>query len=202
MTNNSQDVCDAYNRIIDWFDDARTKTLMEKEYLDLALTYLKSGASILDLGCGTGEPIAKFFIEHGMKVTGIDGSPKMIALCKQRFPEMEWQLSDMRKINLNRKFDAVIAWNSLFHLPRDDQRRMFSFFKQYLNDGGLLLFTSGVKDGEIYGMMDDQSFYHASLNLDEYQKLLTEYGFGLLLHKVEDPDCGEHTVWVAKYMDN
>lgn len=85
-------VCASYEKIVVWYDNARTKTLMEKEYLDLCLKHLKPGTSMLDLGCGTGEPIAKFFIEQGMKITGIDGSSKMIALCKERFPEQQWQV--------------------------------------------------------------------------------------------------------------
>ena len=76
---------------------------------------------------------------------------------------------------------------------------MFAVFKEHLADGGMLLFTSGTKDEEVYGMMDGQSFYHASVGLEEYRKLLAEHGFTVLLHKAEDPECGEHTVWVAKY---
>ncbi len=199
ILNATKDVCASYDKIINWFDNARTKTLMEKEYLDVALSHLKPGASILDLGCGTGEPIAKFFIDHGMKITGIDGSPNMVALCKERFPEQQWQVGDMRHISLGRRFDAILAWDSFFHLPQDAQRRMFSLFKEHIAEGGILIFTSGPKEGEVYGMMDSQSFYHASLSLEEYRKLLAEHGFTVLLHKVEDPDCGEHTVWVAKY---
>lgn len=198
ILNATKDVCAVYDKIIDWFDNARTKTLMEKEYLDLALMHLKPGSHILDLGCGTGEPIAKFFIEHGMKITGIDGSPQMVTLCKERFPEQQWQVGDMRNINLGRKFDAIIAWDSFFHLPQDDQRKMFPLFKEHIAESGILVFTSGPKEGEVYGTMDGQSFYHASLGLEEYQKLLAEHGFTILLNKVEDPDCGEHTVWVAK----
>ncbi len=194
----SKEICANYDKITNWFDNARTKTLMEKEYLDLCLKHLKPGADILDLGCGTGEPIAKFFIENGMKITGIDGSPKMIELCKQRFPQMDWQIGDMRKINLGKKFDAIIAWDSFFHLPSEDQRKMFSIFRQHISPDGTLVFTTGTENGEVYSTMDGHSFYHASLNLEEYRKLLVEHGFNILINKIEDPDCGEHTVWVAK----
>lgn len=121
----------------------------------------------------------------------------MVELCKQRFPKMEWQVTDMRNIKLNRKFDAIIAWDSFFHLPRVDQRRMFSMFKEHLAPGGILVFTTDTENGEVYSTMDGHSFYHASLNLGEYSQLLAEYGFNVLLHKVEDPECGEHTVWVV-----
>lgn len=59
---------------------------MESEYLNLIVNTISSGGSILDLGCGTGEPIAQFFIEKGFKIIGVDGSEKMVELCKKRFP--------------------------------------------------------------------------------------------------------------------
>ena len=51
------------------------KELMESHYLNLILNTIKQG-TVLDLGCGTGEPLAKFFIEKGFKIIGVDGSKK------------------------------------------------------------------------------------------------------------------------------
>lgn len=120
---NKEKVYECYEEIADWFDDARTKTLMESEYLNLIVKSVPAGGSILDLGCGTGEPIAQFFIAQGFKVTGVDGSKKMIELCKTRFPNEHWIVSDMREINLSQKFDVVLAWHSFFHLDQDSQRK-------------------------------------------------------------------------------
>lgn len=70
-----------YDAIIDWFDHHRSKELvMEKFYLDLLQTHIPAKGNVLDVGCGTGEPIAQFLIEHGYQVTGIGASKKMIAL--------------------------------------------------------------------------------------------------------------------------
>ena len=49
-----------------------------------------AGASIFDIGCGSAEPISRYFIEKGYKVTGIDSSPALIGMCKSRFPDQEW----------------------------------------------------------------------------------------------------------------
>lgn len=193
-----KEICQSYDEISTWYDKARTKNLMEKEYLNFVLQHVKPGGSILDLGCGTGEPIAKFFIEHQIHITGIDGAPNMIAQCCERFPKEEWQVADMRTISLNKTFDAVIAWDSFFHLTPYDQRKMFPIFKRHLKEKAILLFTSGPKEGEVYSTMNHHRFYHASLSKEEYQQLLKEHGLTVLLHKVEDPDCGEHTVWVAQ----
>jgi cyclopropane fatty-acyl-phospholipid synthase-like methyltransferase len=195
----SENVCAAYDKIADWFDrTTQTRDLAEKKYLDSVLSYLKPGGRILDLGCGTGVPIAKFFIGHGMNITGVDGSSKMIGFCMERFPAMEWHEADMRTLDLGRTFNAVIAWDSFFHLTHAYQRKMFSIFQKHIVLGGILLFTSGHYEGEVISTMDGQDFYHASLDPEEYRTLLTHHGFKVLLHTVKDEECGEHTVWVAQ----
>lgn len=195
---NKERVYESYEKIVHWFDDARTKTLMEAEYLNLIVKAMPAGGSVLDLGCGTGEPIAQFFIDKGFKVTGVDGSKKMIKLCKSRFPNEQWIISDMREINLNQQFDVVLAWHSFFHLDPDNQRRMFKIFATHIKPGGILAFTSGEDEGEVWSDNGGQMLYHASLSTKEYEKLLSEHLFQVLLHKVRDPECGEATVWVAR----
>lgn len=191
-------VYESYEEIVDWFDNARTKTLMEAEYLSLILKHVPAGGSVLDLGCGTGEPIAQFFINKGFKVTGIDGSKKMIELCKKRYPNEQWIVADMREINLKQQFDIVLAWNSIFHLEQDSQRKMFKIFAAHTKLGGILAFTSGEEEGEIWSDNNGQELYHASLSTNEYHQLLKDASFKVLIHKVRDPDCGEATVWVAQ----
>jgi ubiquinone/menaquinone biosynthesis C-methylase UbiE len=98
-----------YDEISDWFDTHRDKSLMEREYLNFIMQAIPPHSSILDLGCGTGEPIARYFIENDFKVTGVDGSEKMITLCKKRFPTENWIVADMRDIHLKQQFDAILA---------------------------------------------------------------------------------------------
>ncbi|WP_133137052.1 class I SAM-dependent methyltransferase [Legionella rowbothamii] len=188
----------AYEKIVDWFDEARTKTLIEAEYLNLITNSIPAGASILDLGCGTGEPIALFFIEKGFKITGVDGSPKMIKLCRKRFPNEEWLVSDMRELNLNRQFDVILAWHSFFHLDPVSQRAMFQLFAAHIKPNGILAFTSGLDEGEVWANNGGQELYHASLSTSEYECLLNAASFKVLVHKINDPHCGGATVWVAR----
>lgn len=199
---NKEKVYESYEEIVDWFDDARTKTLMESEYLNLIVQSVPANGSVLDLGCGTGEPIAQFFIDNGFKVTGVDGSKKMIDLCKKRFPSERWIVSDMREINLNQKFDVVLAWHSFFHLDHDSQRKMFKIFDAHIKPGGILAFTSGEEEYEVWSDNGGQQLYHASLSTSEYKSLLKIASFKVLIHKVRDPECGEATVWVARKAEN
>lgn len=188
-----------YDEISDWFDAHRSKELiMEKFYLDLLLKYIPSGAKILDVGCGTGEPIAQFLIAQGCELIGIDASEKMIDLCKQRFPNGTWLLADMRTLKLQEKFHAVIAWHSLFHLPHEDQRTTLKLLAAMVEKNGLLIFTSGEEHGEVWSDNGGHDLYHASLSSAEYAQILFNCDFEILVHKVRDVDCGEATVWIAK----
>ncbi|UFH52333.1 trans-aconitate 2-methyltransferase [Spirosoma sp. KNUC1025] len=187
-----------YEDLAEWFDQNRTKQLLEKPYLEALLPDCRSTASVLDLGCGSGEPIARFFVEAGCYVTGVDGAANMIDLCRQRFPDMEWIQADMRGLQLHRTFDAVIAWDSFFHLTHDAQRAMFPVFASHTAAGGRLLFTSGSEHGIAYGIMRDHTVYHASLDSAEYQSLLEANGFEVLQHTLNDVTCGGRTVWLAR----
>jgi len=196
---NKEKVYEAYNEIADWFDSHRNKELvLEKTYLDFIQEHMLENGTILDVGCGTGEPIAKFFIEHGYKVTGVDASIKMIEVCRQRFPAQRWIVSDMRTLKLQEKFNLVIAWHSLFHLPHADQKNVLKLLASYVEKGGLFVFTSGSEYSEEWGKNGGYDLYHASLSIEEYKKILAENNFKILLHKIDDPDCGEATVWIAE----
>lgn len=198
---NKNNVYKNYQRIADWFDANRSRKFFEKSYLDTLISYLNQGAMILDLGCGMGEPIAQYFIKQGFKLVGIDGSSKLIALAKQRFSSATWIVEDMRQITLHQKFDCIVLWHSLFHLSAEDQRKMFAIFAYYLNENGMLLFTSGHEAGEVWSDNGGENLYHASLSADEYKKLLKQYGFELVLHSMQDDNCGGATVWMAKLFE-
>jgi len=171
---------------------------VERGYLDEMLDHLGEYPRILDLGCGSGEPIARFFIEKGYELTGVDAAPAMIGICRQRFPKAHWLVADMRSLDLEVRFDALIAWDSFFHLEPDDQRRMFEVFRAHIAPEGLLLFTSGPHAGEAIGDFYGHALFHASLDPQEYESLLHGAGFTVLRHRSEDPDCGSHTVWLAQ----
>ena len=188
----------AYDGIAEWFDKTRTRELIEKPYLEALAQMLGRGASILDVGCGTGEPILRFFTERQFKVTGVDASAAMIAIARGRLPRARLVVGDMRELALDETFDAAILWHSLFHLRHDDQRAMFGMLARLLNPGGVLMFTSGTEFGETWSDNGGVMLYHASLDQQEYQSLLEANGFEVAQLTVDDPACGGATVWIAR----
>ncbi len=198
MTKSKADVYKVYNKIAKWFDEHRSRDLFEKAWLDKAISLLPNNAQVLDLGCGMGEPIIPYFLSKGLKVTGVDGSEKLLEMARSRFQNVELILSDIRLLRLNKKFDLIIAWHSFFHLSQDDQRAMFKIFIDHLNPKGVLLFTSGEEAGEVWSENGGEELYHASLSIAGYKSILNEKGFTLIDHKVFDPECGEATIWLAQ----
>ena len=190
-----------YDEISEWFDQARDKSLKERGLLEYVLQAVKPEPKVLDLGCGSGQPIADFLIERGADVTGVDGAENMIALCQQRYPEHSWLKFDMRQIDLDQQFDVVLCWDSFFHLTCDDQRAMFDVFQKHLRPSGCLMFSCGSVEGEAWSPMygkDDVQMFHASLNTQEYINLLEQNGFEILRDAQNDADCGGRAYFIAR----
>ncbi|MHA7969920.1 class I SAM-dependent DNA methyltransferase [Rhizobium sp. CAU 1783] len=187
-----------YERHASAFDDIRSKHLFEKPWLDRFAGHLPQGARVLDLGCGSGEPMAADLVARGLSMTGIDSSESLITLCRARFPRETWHVGDMRRLALNQRFDAILAWHSFFHLNAADQRAMFPAFASHAAPGAMLMFTSGPGEGVSIGCFEGEPLHHASLAQDEYRHLLRENGFEVVAHVVEDPACGGATVWLAR----
>ena len=180
-----------------WAAD-RGNTLTEGAWLDRFLAPLPAGGAVLDIGCGSGEPIGRYAVGRGHPVTGVDASPGMIGLCRERLPDQGWRVADMRTLSLGRAFDGLLAWDSFFHLRHEDQRRMFPIFREHAAPGGALMFTSGPGYRVAIGSYRGEPLHHASLDEAEYRALLEANGFGVVAHVVDDPTCGGHTIWLAR----
>jgi SAM-dependent methyltransferase len=195
-------IIDHYERHAQDWDTDRNRHIdpwVDKPWHDRFVAALPAGGSVLDLGCGSGSPVARHLIERGLRVTGVDSSPTLISLCRQRLPAQEWLIGDMRSQELSRQFDGVLAWDSFFHLKPDDQRQMFNVFARHSAPSGVLMFNTGPAHGESVGEYRGDPLYHASLGPDEYTALLDSIGFEIIAHAVEDwKTGGGRTVWLTR----
>ena len=190
-------IIELYRRHAGAWDEARGDRLREAAWLDRFFALMPPGGTVLDLGCGSGRPMARYCIETGHPVTGVDSSPELIALCRERFPDQTWQVADMRTLDLGRRFDGVLAWHSLFHLTPQDQEAMFAVFDAHAAAGAALMFTSGMNRGVAMGRFQGEPLYHASLDPDEYHGLLAAHGFRYRAHEVGQAEAGAAAVWLA-----
>src|SRR5512144_354065 len=166
-------IIDLYQRkALDWIESRGRTGLFEKHWLDRFRALLPPAGPVLDLGCGSAEPIARHLIELGHPFVGVDSSPAMIDACRQHFPKQEWIVADMRALALRRTFSGILACDSFFHLCHEDQRNMFPVFRVHAAPNAALMFTSGPAHGEAIGSFGGEPLYHASLDAAEYRSLL------------------------------
>ena len=141
---------------------------------------LPTGASVLDLGCGTGVPISQVLIERGFKLYGVDASPTIVAAFRARFPGTPVECAAVEQSDFfARSFDGVVAWGLIFLLDPEVQRTLIKKIGRLLQHGGRLLFTAPYETGSFPpDIMTGRPQF--SLGYEEYRKALQAKGLLLL----------------------
>jgi SAM-dependent methyltransferase len=140
---------------------------------------LPGGATVLDLGCGTGVPISLALIERGFKVYGVDASPTMVAAFQARFPTVPVECAAVEESDFfGRTFDGVVAWGLFFLLEADVQRRLVAKIARVLQSGGRLLFTAPSQNCSWADVMTERT--SISLGHEAYRNVLEAEGMSLV----------------------
>ena len=180
----------SYDKIAAKWDDFRKTCDINKcveEFADL----LSEGAVILDAGCGTGVPIAKYLTNRGFSVVGIDPSSEMIKRARAlRLKSARFTQCGFLDFETEEKFDAVIAFDSLWYIPVEDQPKIYEKASSLLKDGGLFMFSHGKEHGSVQGGMFGADFVYFALSLREVESNLKDNGFVI---QREDTDYAEPT---------
>lgn len=122
---------------------------MEQSQLDRLADSVPKGAKILDLGCGTGVPFDKYLVDRGFKLTGVDFASNHIAAARKNVPTATFIESDFSTLDFGtHKFDAIIAFYSIFHILREEQQELFNKMNSLLVNGGFILVTLATSDSE------------------------------------------------------
>jgi 2-polyprenyl-3-methyl-5-hydroxy-6-metoxy-1,4-benzoquinol methylase len=191
-------VISLYDRHGAAFAAARDTSLFERPWIDRFCALIPSGGTVLDLGCGSGDPMTLALLRRGFAVTGLDASATMVALYRANAPTADCRLADMRDFDLRQRFDAILAWHSLFHLTPSDQVKALARIAAHAMPQAALLFTSGPEPGEALGALGGEALYHASLAEADYRAVLASQGFTVAANGVRDPGCGDATVWLCR----
>lgn len=159
---------------------------------------------LLDLGCGTGQPVATWFQQQGWAVTGVDYSPGMIAAARAHLPDATLIEADLRSYAPpTEHFDAIACVYSLFHLGIRDQFALLARCYAALKPGGAMLFTYASKhytgEDRFEGMRPFPEagieLFYAHATPDELKAELERLGFALL--NLEPVEIGGETfLWV------
>jgi 2-polyprenyl-3-methyl-5-hydroxy-6-metoxy-1,4-benzoquinol methylase len=71
----------------EWVRERQALRFRERSYVDRFLALTVSGTPLLDVGCGAGTPIARYLLDRGYRLTGVDASPAMLRLARATCPE-------------------------------------------------------------------------------------------------------------------
>jgi ubiquinone/menaquinone biosynthesis C-methylase UbiE len=95
------------------------------EHLDEFLKNVPNNGSILDVACGVGTN-ADYMHSKDYRVIGIDLSRGMLKIARQRYPQLDFRLMDMRKMAFNESsFDGILASYALVNIPKRDISPIF-----------------------------------------------------------------------------
>jgi cyclopropane fatty-acyl-phospholipid synthase-like methyltransferase len=175
----------------------RLRDLNERKWIDRFLQGLGPAGRLLDLGCGSGDPIGGYLLSLGHSLVGVDYSESMIALARKTYPAAEWHVQDMRCLDVAGPFDGILSWDGFFHLSPEEQRALLPWLAAMIRPGGALLMTVGPGEGAVTGSVEGEAVYHASLSPAEYTDTLSVLGFADILFAPEDPDVLGRSVLLA-----
>ena len=108
----------------------------EAQIVDAAVP---AGASILELGCGTGR-ILRPLAALGHPVTGVDDSPDMLA-CTSDLPTV---CSPIESLRLDRTFDAVLLASTMINSDPATRLAFLATVRHHLRDDGIAVFQQNA----------------------------------------------------------
>lgn len=187
----NEKVIQNYNQIAEEYARKYDPIVSDEDlvFLNIFLGHLKSGAYIVDLGCGTGFS-AGYFEKKGMTAEGVDLSSNMIAIAKRNYPSILFVIEDMRQFVPEKEVDAVWAGYCLFHLEQNDFEETLKKIRSYLKPGGIFGLVMQEGEGELdvdEPLLPGEKIYVHLYTEEQLKILLTKHGFETIEIKRKKP---------------
>lgn len=146
---------------------------------------LPAGASVLDLGCGAGVPVAETLIAQGCRVCGIDAAPSLVEAFRRRFPEAQVACEAVEESDFfGRTYDGIVAIGLMFLLPPEIQRTVIHRAAAALNPGGRFLFSAPTQAASWPDLMTGRR--SISLGDAAYRRALSDAGLEVVGEFVDE----------------
>jgi SAM-dependent methyltransferase len=129
-----------------------------------ALQFVSRYGGALDIGCGGSGRIIDLLLNHGFEVEGLDLSKEMLRRAKRRHSNVHFYLTDICTWEFPKTYDFISAWDSIWHVPLNQQLSVLYKICSGLAAGGVFIFTTGglEKPDEVTNPCFGQPLYHAA----------------------------------------
>ena len=184
-----------YNKIAEDYYTHRNLNKFNTE-LEKFVVLLSDDAHVLDVGCGAGIPTAKFLVNKGIKVTGIDLSDTMLHLARKNVPTAEFIKNDMNELEFKENtFDGVVSVFALFHVPKENHFDIFKKIFEILKPEGILLINTGISESEGKSRFFGVPMFWSNFSPNITLNLVKKAGFSILSEAILERG-GEYQYWI------
>lgn len=191
-------VLEGYNKIAHDYSTTRNQ-FDNLKYLKKLNIFLKPCSTILDIGCGAGIPIDKYFIERGHKIIGVDLSPKQISLALKNVPQGKFEVKDISNLKDNEfTVSAVISFYTIFHIPREKHQELFKKINSYLPKEGSILVSMGASEWEGTEEFYGTKMFWSHFGPKKNREIIANAGFKILLDEIDTSGGEKHQIILAR----
>ncbi len=186
-----------YDKIAAWWDERYRDGEYGLAHIERALAYRQSSGNALDVGCGAGGRVVRALQARGYQVTGLDVSAEMLRLASANHSDGTFIHADVSCWESSSKFDFIVAWDSIFHLPYEQQEPVVSKFCRLLRVNGVVIYSFGNANGEHTDNWHGETFHYSSIGISENLRLLIKHGL-TVMHLELDQYPENHAYVIAK----
>lgn len=163
----TESIRDSYDRVADeyarrLFGELRAKPL-DRQLLDRFAADVAARGEACDMGCGPGQ-VARYLRDAGVRVFGLDLSPRMVAEARRLNPDIPFREGNMLALDLpDGALAGIAAFYAIVNIAPDALPAVFREMARVLRPGGLLLLafhvgTAARRERELWGRPIDMDF--------------------------------------------
>jgi SAM-dependent methyltransferase len=123
---------------------------LDRHLLNRFAEEVRERGTAADLGCGPGH-VARYLHDQGVKMLGLDLSPEMIRWAKERNPDLDFRVGDIRALDLaDASLAGIVAFYSVIHLDPSELGPAFVEFRRVLTPTGVLLVAFHIGEQTVH----------------------------------------------------
>lgn len=173
-------VVEGYNSIAEKYMASRVGE--SERSLSLVFDNVPRGSHVLDVGCGSGIPVART-LSKAYEVTGIDISKEQIRLARRNVRKGDFICIDVLEYDPPAdSYSAIVSFYTLFHIPKEKHEKVVKLYYDWLVPSGWLVMTVASKDEKAYTEDDffDTTMYWSNYGKNQYTEMLSKVGFQVM----------------------